>query len=86
MIRCCYLMLLTLPLFAQSPAPGDWPRYGRDSASMRFSPLKQITTGNVAKLKTAWTYQLRTEAERNRAGRAGELAAILRSRPSLSAE
>ena len=71
MIRSWCLIFLTLPLFAQSPAPGDWPRYGRDSASTRFSPLKQITTGNVAKLKTAWTYQLRTEAERNRAGRGG---------------
>ena len=29
--------------------PGDWPRYSRDLASTRFSPLNQITTGNVGK-------------------------------------
>src|SRR3954467_11216951 len=66
-----YLFLLTIPMFAQSSAPGDWPRYNRDLSSTRFSPLRQITTGNVAKLKTAWTYQLRTDEERNRAGRGG---------------
>ena len=54
---------------SRTPRNGDWPMFNRDLSGTRFSPLKQITTGNVANLKLAWTYQLRTEAERNRAGR-----------------
>jgi membrane-bound PQQ-dependent dehydrogenase (glucose/quinate/shikimate family) len=41
----------------QDTDEGDWPIYGRTSASTRFSPLKQITTANVDKLKVAWTYR-----------------------------
>jgi len=41
--------------------PGDWPRYTRDFAGTRYSPLKQITTGNVAKLASAWSFRLRPE-------------------------
>src|SRR5579862_9764465 len=59
-------------LYAQTKdRPGDWPRYSRDLASTRYSPLNQITTGNVSKLTTAWTYHLRTDAERGRGGRGG---------------
>jgi glucose dehydrogenase len=36
---------------------GDWPLYSRDLTSDRFSPLKQINTGNVAQLQQAWTYR-----------------------------
>jgi len=71
MIRSFYILLATLPLVGQTPSPGDWPRYGRDLASTRFSPLRQITTSNVAKLKTAWTYRLRSDAELARGGRGG---------------
>jgi glucose dehydrogenase len=39
--------------------PGDWPRYTRDFAGTRYSPLKQITTANVAKLAPAWSFKLR---------------------------
>lgn len=35
---------------------GDWPTYGRDPGGTRYSPLKQINSGNVSKLKVAWTY------------------------------
>jgi quinoprotein glucose dehydrogenase len=38
----------------------DWPAYGHDPGGMRYSPLKQIDTGNVSKLKLAWSYD--TEA------------------------
>jgi glucose dehydrogenase len=34
----------------------DWPTYGNDPGSMRYSPLTQINTGNVAKLQQAWVY------------------------------
>ncbi len=36
---------------------GDWPMYSRDLTSSRYSPLKQITTANVSKIKQAWTYR-----------------------------
>ncbi|HEX8941744.1 MAG TPA: hypothetical protein VF785_01335, partial [Gemmatimonadaceae bacterium] len=34
--------------------PGNWVEYGRDYTNQRWSPLTQITTGNVAQLKLAW--------------------------------
>jgi len=34
----------------------DWPVYGGNSASTRYSPLKQINRSNVAHLTVAWTY------------------------------
>ena len=36
--------------------PGDWPVHGRDAGAVRFSPLKQIDTKNVLRLRVAWTY------------------------------
>ena len=42
---------------AQSGA--DWPMYGHDLASSRFSPLSQINPENVAKLTVAWSYPMR---------------------------
>jgi quinoprotein glucose dehydrogenase len=40
-----------LPLYGQK----DWPVYGHDPGGMRYSPLKQINTRNVAKLHEVWT-------------------------------
>src|SRR5271156_1013555 len=37
----------------------DWPMYGHDLASSRFSPLSQINADNVAKLTVAWSYPMR---------------------------
>jgi len=37
----------------------EWPTYGHDSGGMRYSPLKQITPGNVSNLEVAWTYHLK---------------------------
>ena len=34
----------------------DWPTYGRDPGASRFSPLKQINTGNIDRLQHAWTF------------------------------
>lgn len=39
----------------------EWPGFGYDAGDSRFSPLKQITPANVAKLKLAWSYNLRPE-------------------------
>lgn len=51
------LCLSILPAWSQS----DWPMYGHDYASTRFSPLKQINTGNVKTLVPAWTYHMQKE-------------------------
>lgn len=37
--------------------PNDWPQYGRDSNSWRYSPLGQINKDNVKDLKVAWIHQ-----------------------------
>ena len=38
--------------------PDNWPYYGRTYENTRFSPLKQITTRNVGKLKLAYAFSL----------------------------
>lgn len=49
-----------LAVFSQHPVSpaidGDWRSFGRDPGAQRFSPLTQITTGNVAALEPAWTF------------------------------
>ena len=40
----------TLP----AQAPGDWPAYGGNAGGTRYSPLDQITRGNVGQLQLAW--------------------------------
>ncbi len=35
---------------------GEWPKWGRDNAGTRFSPLTQITPANVGELELAWEY------------------------------
>jgi quinoprotein glucose dehydrogenase len=44
---------------AAGPAT-DWPTYGHDPGGQRFSPLRQITPANVASLRVAWTYHMRS--------------------------
>jgi alcohol dehydrogenase (cytochrome c) len=49
-------------LAAQASLPGatagDWPSYNRTLASERYSPLSQINTNNVGKLKVLCTYDV----------------------------
>ncbi|HTR46869.1 MAG TPA: pyrroloquinoline quinone-dependent dehydrogenase [Verrucomicrobiae bacterium] len=45
------------PAAAQSST--EWPMYGHDLASTRFSPLTQINAGNVSKLAVVWSYAMR---------------------------
>ncbi|HEV3484151.1 MAG TPA: pyrroloquinoline quinone-dependent dehydrogenase [Vicinamibacterales bacterium] len=40
----------------QRTEDGDWPMYGRDPGAQRFSPLTQITRGNVEGLQQAWAF------------------------------
>jgi quinoprotein glucose dehydrogenase len=35
----------------------EWPNHGNDAGGTRYSPLKQIHTANVSRLKTAWTWK-----------------------------
>ncbi|HZH42181.1 MAG TPA: pyrroloquinoline quinone-dependent dehydrogenase [Gemmatimonadales bacterium] len=49
------LSALTVPLAVQ--AQSDWPAYGHDAGGSRFSPLTQIDSTNVQKLKLAWVYR-----------------------------
>jgi len=41
----------------QSKRPGEWPTYGGDLASTRYSPLDQITKENFNKLEVAWRFK-----------------------------
>jgi glucose dehydrogenase len=45
-------VLFAIRAFGQS----DWPTYGHDPGGLRFSPLRQVNTGNVTRLRRAWTY------------------------------
>jgi len=47
------LLLLAMTGFAQT----DWPSYGNDPGAMRYSSLHQIHTGNVERLRPAWTFR-----------------------------
>ncbi len=43
---------------ANTTTSANWPSYGLDYAETRFSTLKQIDAGNVARLGLAWSYDL----------------------------
>jgi glucose dehydrogenase/Zn ribbon nucleic-acid-binding protein len=58
-ISICACILLACGIsFAQSSADSEWRTYGHDPGGTRFSPLKQINTGNVQQLQRAWTYEV----------------------------
>ncbi len=40
------------------PKPGEWPSYNGLLSANRHSPLDQINTSNVARLRLAWTHQI----------------------------
>ncbi len=53
---------------AANGAAGDWPMYGHDLRGNKFSPLKDITPDNVARLTSAWTVRLSAPAGRRGGG------------------
>ncbi|WP_417021021.1 methanol/ethanol family PQQ-dependent dehydrogenase [Candidatus Phyllobacterium onerii] len=62
-ISALFLFLNSLGAFAQQNASvhgesGEWPMPARDFASTRFSPLNEINSDNVDKLKVAFTFSL----------------------------
>ncbi len=44
-----------------APTHLDWPMYRGDLGGTGYSPLTQITTGNVADLTQGWSYSLRSD-------------------------
>ncbi|HTW65464.1 MAG TPA: pyrroloquinoline quinone-dependent dehydrogenase [Bryobacteraceae bacterium] len=70
------LALAISPLACAQPA-ADWPSYNRDLGSSRYSALKQINTANVSKLKQAWSYRLRPDADSPAAGTMNEVTPIV---------
>ncbi|MES1260239.1 MAG: pyrroloquinoline quinone-dependent dehydrogenase, partial [Acidobacteriota bacterium] len=50
--RVALVLLIAFRLNGQN----DWPVYGHDPGGQRYSPLRQITPKNVAKLERAWTF------------------------------
>src|SRR5918911_266946 len=51
---------ITAKLIAMSHQPGQWVMPTQNYANTRYSPLRQINTGNVKNLKAAWTFSLGT--------------------------
>ncbi len=49
----------------------DWPMFRHDEAGTGYSPLTQITVGNVSKLTQVWTYRLQNAASEPPTGRGG---------------
>src|SRR5882757_3001769 len=50
-----FLTLAVSPVWCQT---AEWPGYSNDPSGQRYSPLTQINTENVGKLKLAWQYGL----------------------------
>ena len=40
----------------------EWPTYGHDPGGMRYSPVSQLTPGNVGQLQVAWVYHMKPAA------------------------
>jgi len=55
-VRIALVILLVAAAVHGLHAQRDWPTYGYDAGSTRFSPLTQINAGNVSRLARAWTY------------------------------
>jgi quinoprotein glucose dehydrogenase len=52
-----------MPVNDATVTDGEWLEYGRDKAGTRYSPLAQITTGNVTKLQPAWSFRTGSKAD-----------------------
>jgi len=53
--RGCGPRLAPQPRDSSAPRE-EWPTYGNDPGSSRYSPLTEITKGTVPDLQVAWTY------------------------------
>ncbi len=74
-------LLLLIPLLA---AAQDWPSYGGDNGSRKYSPLTQINTQNVSNLSIAWSWNSvdnATVAENIAAGNSSAVPAGYKATP-----
>ncbi len=55
-IICTCLVNFTWAFPISAAESKDWPAYLGDKGNSHYSPLKQINTRNVSRLKVAWTY------------------------------
>ena len=53
------VMVMAVPVSAQhgAPASGEWPTYGGDLGSTKYSPLDQIDQDNFDRLEIAWRWR-----------------------------
>ena len=51
------LAAVGLPAQSGAPANGEWPTYGGDLGSSKYSPLEQIDADNFASLEVAWRWR-----------------------------
>src|SRR5215471_8765906 len=72
MPAACLLALVIAPAQGQQGAKnGEWPTYGGDLGSTRYSPLDQINANNFNRLEVAWRFKtdnLGPRAENNLEG------------------
>jgi quinoprotein glucose dehydrogenase len=54
MLKTALVFTLTVSLAAQ---PGDWSAYGANKANTKYSPLDQINSRNVQRLRIAWRWK-----------------------------
>lgn len=50
-----FLSLITVS-FSLCSYAADWPSYGGDNGSQKYSALDQINASNVGSLQSAWTW------------------------------
>ena len=48
---------VVLVVLSRGLAQTNWPAFGNDAGAMRYSELRQIDAGNVARLEAAWTFR-----------------------------
>ena len=54
-------VLVVASLLALQKDDGQWVMAGKDYAATRYSPLKEITADNVARLQVAWQHDTGVE-------------------------
>ncbi len=77
MVAGIFLVPVFVAQASKAQVASDWPSYNRDLAATRYSALKQINTGNVTQLVTAWSYKLRPDANSPVAGTLNEVTPIV---------
>src|SRR6516165_7734539 len=56
--RFVLVSAVVLAYVPRASSQTDWPTFGHDPQSTRFSPLKQVNLSNVSKLTRAWTFHM----------------------------